>query len=202
MTEVAYAVEGWGDEPVAAKLIRMVGCIPRKVFTADGKSKLDQKIPGYNRSAEHLCWLVLRDLDHDDDGTCVPDVLEVLLKGPPAPRLSLRLAVRVVEAWLLADTQAFSEFFRVPPHRLPAHPDSLDDPKRALVDACRASTTRAIRDAMVPREGSGRAAGPEYSSTIRLFAADHWDIERATDGSPSLRRAVLCVERMVASGAW
>jgi hypothetical protein len=160
------------------------------------------QIPGYNRSGEHLCWLVLRDLDHDDDGTCVPDVLEVLLKGPPAPRLALRLAVRAVEAWLLADAQAFSEFFRVHLQRLPDHPDSLDDPKRALVDACRASATRAIRDAMVPREGSGRAVGPEYTSTIHIFAADHWGIERATGGSPSLRRAVRCVERMVASGAW
>ncbi len=88
MTEVAYAVEGWGDEPVAAKLIQLAGCIPRRVLTAGGKSRLDPKIPGYNRSGEHLCWLVLRDLDHDDDGTCVPDVLEVLLKGPPARKRS------------------------------------------------------------------------------------------------------------------
>ncbi len=44
MTEVAYAVEGWGDEPVATKLIKVVGCIPRRVLIADGKSRLDPKI--------------------------------------------------------------------------------------------------------------------------------------------------------------
>jgi len=202
MTEVAYAVEGWGDEPVAAKLIKVVGCIPRRVLTADGKSRLDPKIPGYNQSAEHRCWLVLRDLDHDDLDTCIPDLLQVLLKGPPTPRLALRLAVRAVEAWLLADARAFSEFFRVPLRRVPTNPDSLDDPKRALVDACRASTARGMRRAMVPREGSGRAVGPEYTSTIRAFAADHWDIQRASDGSQSLHRAVQCVERMVTAGAW
>ena len=27
---------------------------------------MDPKLPGYNRSAAHSPWLVLRDLDHDD----------------------------------------------------------------------------------------------------------------------------------------
>jgi len=145
MIEVAYAVEGRSDQPVAAKLIEMAGCRPHRVYIANGKSRLDLKIPGYNRSAQHRCWLVLRDLDHDDRGICLPDFLQTLAKGPLAPRLALRFAVRAVEAWLLADAQAFSGFFRVASRRIPAEPDLLDHPKRAVVDACRSSSTSQTR---------------------------------------------------------
>jgi hypothetical protein len=81
MIEVAYAVEGRSDEPVAVKLIEAAGCKPRRVFTADGKSRLDTKIPGYNQSAKHRCWLIVRDLDHDDHGICLPDFLKTLGSG-------------------------------------------------------------------------------------------------------------------------
>jgi len=202
MIEVAYAVEGRSDEPVAVKLIEAAGCKPRRVFTAEGKSRLDTKIPGYNQSAKHRCWLILRDLDHDDQGTCLPDFLKTLASGEPAPRLALRFAVRAAEAWLLADAQAFSDFFRVVPRRIPTAPDLLDDPKGAVVDVCRTSRSRDVKIAMVPREGSGRKVGPEYIATIRAFTADHWDIRRAGNASPSLRRATECVERMVKTGAW
>jgi hypothetical protein len=202
MIEVVYAVEGPTDEPVATRLIEMAGCHPRRVFTAQGKSKLDPKIPGYNHSARHRCWLVLRDLDHDDKANCLPDLLKTLANGALAPRLALRLAVQAAEAWLLADVQAFSDFFRVARRRIPVDPDLLDDPKLAVVNTCRASRSRGVRTAMVPREGSGRKVGPEYVATVRAFAADHWDIQRASFGSPSLRRATERVERMVKTGAW
>lgn len=202
MIEVAYAVEGRSDEPVAVKLIELAGCKPRRVFTAEGKSRLDPKIPGYNQSARYRCWLVLRDLDHDDQGTCVPNFIKMLARGQLAPRLALRFAVRAMEAWLLADSEAFSDFFRVARRRIPTEPDTLDDPKRAVVDACRRSSSRDVRAAMVPREGSGRKVGPEYVATVRAYAADDWDIRRASDHSPSLRRATECVERMVKTGTW
>lgn len=202
MIEVLYAVEGRGDEPVAEKLIRSAGCQPRLAFQAGGKSKLDPKLPGFDKSAPHLCWFVLRDLDHDDRDRCIPTVLQDLLKGPAAPRLALRLAVRAAEAWLLADRQAVAEYFKVALHHVSDYPDDLADPKLELVNLCRASRSRGVRDAMVPRQGSKRSVGPEYTSTIRAFAEESWDPHRAKLVSPSLRRAVECVQRMVTSGAW
>lgn len=166
MNEVAYAVEGWADEPVAAKLIAAVGCLPHRILTAGGKSNLDPKIPGYNASARYRPWLVLRDLDQDDEKECIPEILVRLAAGQLSRCFALRLPVRATEAWILADATAFSTFFHVPAAMVPADPDTLRQPKSALVDACRASRSRDVRTAMVPRPPSGSLLG---QSILRLF---------------------------------
>lgn len=196
MTEVGYAVEGWADEPVAERIIAKAGHQPQRILTAGGKPRLDPKIPGYNRSARHRCWLVMRDLDHDDGGTCIADLRRDLAGGKVSAGMALRFAVRTTESWLLADVQGFSQFFHVSATRIPPNPESLDNPKRALVDTCRRSRSPAIRAAVIPRQGSGRSVGPEYSATIREFVELAWDLDRAALACPSLARAVACVGRV------
>lgn len=63
---VLCAVEGRTDEPVAARLLAEVGLTLELVKIARGKHQIDQGLPGWNDSAAHRPWLVLRDLDHDD----------------------------------------------------------------------------------------------------------------------------------------
>lgn len=196
MSEVSYAVEGWADEPVAERIITKAGHQPRRILTADGKARLDAKIPGYNRSAQHRLWLVMRDLDHDDAATCPADLRRGLVGGDVSPGLALRFAVRSVESWLMADVDGFSQFFGLHVSRVPREPDALPDPKHALVDTCRRSRSRAIREGVVPRPGSGRRVGPEYTATIREFVGQAWDIDRAETESPSLARAIADVERI------
>lgn len=201
-TEVAYAVEGPADEAVAESLIRSVGLTPRRIFTAGGKSRLDAKLPGYNRSGFHRAWLVLRDLDHDDDLHCVAEVAAGLLREPVAPKMAFRLVVRSVESWLLADRQGFSEHFRVRLTAVPPAPDSLDNPKRSLIAACRSSQSRSVRAAVVPRPGSGRMVGADYTTSMRDFTLEGWSPERARSESPSLDRALRRLDRLVSEGAW
>lgn len=191
-----YAVEGHTDEPVAERIITRAGHQPRRILTAGGKARLDTKLPGYNRSAQHQIWLVMRDLDQDDATSCLADLRSRLVGGNVARGLVLRFAVRSVESWLLADVDGFSQFFGVHPSRIPRDPETLPNPKIALVDACRRSRSRAVRQGVVPREGSGRAVGPEYAATIREFAALEWNVDRAAKESPSLARAVADVERI------
>lgn len=192
---MGYAVESWADELVAERIIAKAGHQPRRILTARVKVLLDARIPGYNSSARHRCWLVMSDLDHDDGGTCIADLRRALAGGEVSAGMALRLAVRTTESWLLADTNGFSQFFHVSATGIPPNPESLDNPKRALVDTCRRSRSAAIRASVVPRQGSGRSVGPEYAATIREFVAMVWDLDRAVLASPSLARAVAGVGR-------
>ena len=201
MTEVSYAVEGATDEPVAERIITAGGHQARRVLTAGGKTRLDARIPGYNRSALHRPWLVLRDIDHDDAGICIADLRRSLAGAEISTGMALRFVVRTMESWLLADRDGFSTFFHVRANQVPQDPDTLDRPKKALVDTCSRSRSRAIRAAVVPREGSGRSVGPEYSATIREFVVHAWDLDRAARASPSLARAVAGLDRAARSVA-
>lgn len=84
----------------------------------------------------------------------------------------------------------------------PTSPDLLDHPKLTLVNLCRNSKSKDIRSAMVPRPEGRRSVGPEYVATVRKYAADYWDINRASQYSPSLSRALANAERVAASGGW
>jgi hypothetical protein len=80
--------------------------------------------------------------------------------------------------------------------RVPQHPDELDNPKQQLVHLARRSHRRAIREDLVPREGSGRAVGPLYTTRMIEFLQDRnsgWRPAQAALGSDSLAR---CVSRL------
>lgn len=201
MTFVRLAVEGETDAPVAERMLRFVGLEPFEPIITHGKAKLDKLVPGLNRAARGMNWLILRDLDHD--APCPSALIRDLLAGQaPASRLGFRVAVRATESWLLADRDAFGADFSIPGKHIPEIPDALNDPKQALVNACRHSNRHDIRRAMTPRPRSGRRVGPEYRSRVVQFARTRWDPGRAAVRSPSLRRAVTALERFRSDGSW
>lgn len=201
MPEVLYGVEGATDVPVAEKLIRWAGFQPRPISTSGGKSQLQQRLSHWNSVGNSERFLVLRDWDHSDGVDCVPELLNLLLRGvPPARRLVLRVPVRATESWLMADREAFKEFFNTT--KVPVAPDDGLYPKQSLVNACRSSRSKRIRQEMVPRPGSGRAVGPQYTSRIIEFALTRWDPDRASQNSPSLERTLRRLEQMVTSRQW
>ena len=90
---------------------------------------------------------------------------------------------------MLADHQAFAHYFAIG-RRLPHRVDELDDPKQHLIDLCRRSRSKDIREGVPPRPGSGRRVGPEYVAIIREYALSSWSPDRARNQSPSLERAL------------
>ncbi len=187
VVQIHAAVEGDLDEAVAVRLIRFVGCSVGSVYGKKGKQHLKQKIQAYNNAARFQPWFVLVDLDQDK--RCAPPLRQEWLHNP-APNLCFRIAVREVEAWLLADAERMAVFLGVAASRIPADPESIADPKRFVVNLARRSKWRDVRADIVPRPGSGREEGPAYSSRMIEFASQRWRPDIAARRAESLRRAI------------
>ena len=186
------------DEAVLQRLVEHAGGQTGTVYGRKGKSYLRQRIGGFNQAARHSPWVVLVDLDGDAD--CAPALCSEWLPDP-APHLCFRIAIREVEAWLLADGATVARFLSVAKSRIPGSPEGLPKPKQFMVNLGRRSRRRAIREDMVPRPGSGRVVGPAYTSRLVEFASTTWRPEVAAERSDSLKRAIRCIRQLVeASG--
>ena len=184
---ILCAVEGIVDEAVARCVVREVGANPEAVYGKKGKAHLRGRLSCYNQAAEYNNWFVLIDLDQD--AVCAPACVR-LLRLTVAPRMCLRIAVREVESWLLADSEKLAGFLSVSPDLIPRDPESVADPKAMMVALAARSRLRAVREDMVPRPGSRRVIGPAYPSRLIEFADKHWRPQIALRCSDSLNRAV------------
>jgi hypothetical protein len=192
---ISAAVEGLVDEAVVRRLIACAGGHPGPVYGKNGKLALRQKINGYNNAARHTPWVVLVDLN--SDARCAPLLRQDWLPTPPAPRLCFRVAIRQVEAWLMADAETLASYLGVGRQKIPANPEAVLDAKAEMVNLARVSRRREIRADMVPRQGSGRSVGPAYTSRLIEYAERHWRPEIAALCADSLRRAIDCLRRLV-----
>ena len=181
---VSAAVEGDVDEAVLVKLASTHAVEVGRVFGRRGKQFIIERIKSYNQAAMHSPWLVLLDLDHD--AVCGPAFAASLLPSP-ADLMKLRIAVRAVESWLLADRKEFASFLSVKMAEIPDRPDEVDDPKGLVVELARGSRKLQTRRELVPRPGTRNRVGPAYASRMIEFALYRWDPVRAEETSDSLR---------------
>jgi hypothetical protein len=78
----------------------------------------------------------------------------------------LQIAVHASEAWLLADAESLSDFLSVARTRVPSHPESVSDPKRAILSLAQRSRKRAVREALVPAHGDTARVGPGHGAAL------------------------------------
>lgn len=196
---ISGAVEGLLDEAVLIRLIADSGGKPGPVYGKRGKNHLQKHLRAYNQAAKFSAWLVLIDLDHDAD--CAPPFREDCL--PDSARgMIFRIAVRAVETWLLADRERLAKFMNISPARIPIDPESVDDPKRTMVEMARYSRRSRIREDMVPRPGSGCSVGPAYASTLIEYVNDNqhgWRPGIAGKSSDSLSRCIIRLREFVSA---
>ena len=95
----------------------------------------------------------------------------------------------------MADHDSFREYFGIR-GRIPEEVDEIDDPKRDLIDRCRMSTSRDIREGIPPRPRSGRRIGPEYVAIVGEYTRETWNPQRARTRSDSLDRALRDLDRL------
>lgn len=187
------AVEGDLDEAILRRAARHVGADLGNVYGRDGKPRPKANIGGYNAAARHAPWVVLVDLDQDHP--CAPPLCDEWLPEP-SRGMCLRVAVRQVESWLLADAEQVARFLTVSRARIPRDPESLSHPKRTLVQLAERSRRRAIREGLVPESGSGRAVGRLYNPFLRSFASAAWRPEAAAERADSLHRCLDALGRL------
>jgi len=188
---VRVAVEGQLDFAVAERRLSGSGLTAVRVGLPRGRSEVLSRWGGYNEAAKREPWLVLVDLDRDE---CAPSLLRSL-PSAPVPRMALRIAVREIEAWLLAD-RSIARALRVPANALPSFPDHVDAPKRRLVELVRAECkTKQIRDAILPAQAPARV-GRGYNNFLAAFVRERWEPAAAAKRSDSLARALRAIERL------
>lgn len=192
MTIVSCAVEGDLDEAVLRRLLDSAALNCGPVYGLMGKQHLERRIEGYAAAAKRAPWVVLVDLDDDP---CAAGLVASWLPSPPL-LMRLRVAVREVEAWLLADRRTLARFLSVSLDLVPRAPDAVEDPKRTLVDLARRPRSRSISDGMAPRPDSGRSIGPLYVAELSRFAREHWDIDAAAGSSDSLARCMKALRSL------
>jgi hypothetical protein len=193
---ITAAVEGPVDEAVVRKMITFAGGKPGKVYGRNGKPGLLKRLSGFNNMAKYKPWIVLVDLNSDED--CAPSFRKTLLKEP-APYMCFRVVVHEIEAWLMGDSEMLAKFLYVRPQHIPEFPEKLKNPKRKMVDLARYSRSRDIREDMVPRPESQREVGPAYTSRLIEFVRDHWRPGVASKRVDSLKRAMECLKRVIDS---
>jgi hypothetical protein len=131
--------------------------------------------------------LLLTDLD---TYPCAGELIADWLRGVELqPGFLFRVAVREVEAWLLADREGIAGFLAIPVRSVPDWPEALPDPKASLIHLASTSRRREVRERLVAPRGSSAQIGREYNDCLSEFVFRDWNYARATERAPSLARA-------------
>ncbi|MFM6077048.1 MAG: DUF4276 family protein, partial [Dolichospermum sp.] len=152
-----------------------------------GFGYLKKNIKGFNNAAKGTPYIVLTDLDRAE---CPQELIQEWLPYTKHPNLLFRIAVREVEAWLLADSKNFAKFLGVSQTLIPQNVDEISDPKQTLINIARKSKNRELHEAIVPRSNSTAKVGRDYNGRLIYFVNNYWQMEVAKLSSPSLQRAI------------
>jgi hypothetical protein len=156
-----------------------------RTFNEKGVGNIRKSLDKYRNASNVYPHIILVDLD---DVSCAPHLLEQwgMVNLPRA--MLFRVAVREIESWVLADRDGFAEFCLVAINKITQHPESLPNPKQALLNIVRKGRNRRLIDEVVPPQGSPMSKGPLYNERLTQFVRVSWNVERAIASSPSLGR--------------
>ena len=190
---VSLIAEGLLDERVLRQLLSQAAphlqagvCYGKR-----GRNWMDKNLMKYNQAARTLPYVALADLEQV---RCPPDLLHQWFPYGRHANLQARIAVHMVEAWLLADGDALAEFLGIASHHIPKFPDQEANPKLVMVNLARRSRYRIIREDLAPPPGSSAVIGRNYPGQLEKFVYEKWQSARAQAHSPSLQRAIQALQ--------
>ena len=195
MRHIALLVEGTLDETVGRRVVEEVGGVVVETYGNQGIHYIKKKIQGFNQLAAGIPILALADL-MDVEFNCPAQVVEEWLPHRNEAML-LRLVIREIESWILADRANVAHFLGVPRKQIPRRPEQLDDPKRVVVNLARQSQYRHINELLVPEKGVSASEGPGYTSEMQKFVREDWELEKAAKKSESLARCMTAITRFL-----
>ena len=152
-----------------------------------GSGFLKKNVRAFNNISRTRPVLLLTDLDRAE---CPASLVEAWFgRKMHHADFIFHVAVREVEAWLLADDSALCRFLKVRKKASFAFPEGESDPKATLLGLAANSPSRDISTGIVRRDKNGiLQQGAVYNAELSLFVAEHWSVERAAEKCPSLRR--------------
>jgi hypothetical protein len=152
-----------------------------------GSGYIKKKIQAFNNAATYSNFLIITDLDQNE---CAPVFIDELLGNNKNKGLFLRIAVREIESWIIADRKNFSSYFSISVDKVSKNPESIIDPKKYIFQLAKKSRPRIIRTGIPPSDATARL-GPEYNEILVRFVHERWDFLEALQNSDSLRRFVM-----------
>lgn len=194
-----------GEDQVTKAVIERVlsFCSPRfkilKEMPARG-GEIKKKIQELNKLSAIRPVILLTDLDAS---SCAPHLKKDLLKGAVQnENFIVNIAVDEAEAWLMADMNAFSEYFGIPLSDLPCAALNKMGGNKALMEMsfpCKSSwmlthqyIKKSTKDELrMQIEVTGTSSkGKEYNQAVVPFIKNFWNIEAAMANSDSLTRMI------------
>lgn len=185
------------SESVALKIVEHNGVDTTGVqpIRKGGSGYLRSRLSAFMEVAKRRPVVMLTDLDQV---RCAPALIATWIPRNGRPRMfTLRVAVREVESWLLADREGLGKFLHVSPSKISANPEQIPDPKRYLLNLAK-KAPRSLRNDLLPARGSIAIQGLGYNACLRRFVNTIWCPGRAAGSSDSLRRAIERVAQLAA----
>jgi len=185
---VILAVEDRLSEAVSRKLLASLNIRISQILGLKGQGYLQQKAHNLNLTAKGFPVFMLTDQDKPEQ--CPPQLIQSWIPGRQNPDFFLRVAVMEVESWVLADRSGVATLLSIPLHHIPRKTDDIPQPKEFLVSLARSSRKTRLRKEIVPAPGATSKIGPGYNLCLGEFVRTHWNVQRASSVSESLRRTV------------
>jgi len=186
---INIATEDRLSEAVAERLVACyTGFAVDLKMGLQGNGHLRKNLKSYFEIADRTPLLLMTDLD---DTPCVVKKLENWKKSvnrSPPPNFLFCIAVREVEAWLLADHKGFAGLLELEARHLPDNPDALPDPKKALLKLAE-KAPKAMRRDLIGVKNALASQGLGYNTRLGAFVKTGWNPDRAAKRSASLKRA-------------
>lgn len=186
MISIALATEDVLSEEVGLRLIRELpgDVTATPLLRKGGFGYLKSRMDNWRKLAQQQPVFLLTDLDNVE----CPSLLKEEWIGPKSlpENLVMRIAVREIESWILADHNALRRLIGKK-GKLPPEPDKLLDAKEHLLGLARLAD-RSVRDDLLKTEGAIASQGIGYNARLSAWVRSEWDPERAADRSPSLAR--------------
>ena len=188
MRAIALATEDELSEAIGLRLIAESPFHEADVLPLrrNGSGYLKSKVESWRQLAGQQVVLLLTDLDQID---CPVALRNEWLGTRPVPdRLLLRIAVREIESWVLADHDAMRKLIG-DGGKLPPAPDELGDPKAFLLNMVRKYAPRDVKQDLLAERGAMASQGLGYNRRLVAWVKSDWSPDRAAARSPSLLRA-------------
>ena len=195
IVNVALATEDDLSEAIGLRLLAELSTsvTPNLSLGKKGSGYLRSGIQKWRQLAHKQVVLIFTDLDRVE---CPVALREDWLGSANVPvNLMLRIAVREVESWVLADHQAFRKLIGQK-GKLPPDPDSLSDPKQHLLQLAKLAP-RTIKADLLKVSGAVSSQGIGYNSLLVRWVHSSWSPIRAAERSPSLKRTLDRLHEML-----